>query len=259
MKKSLLAISLLLSFSAYSQNIQLDNLTKDDVKDVSVEFGGNFAHTAVAAPETDGLWGIELGVVGGKTKSPNFSDVIEASGGSGDDFNSLYHAGIMARAHLPFDLFAEVTMLPEQEFEDVKIKNQTFGIGWNIGGFFSLPVDVAVGFDYGRGEINFSQDIPVPGTDVNFKSKTTVYWVGVSKTFWLVTPYVKLGTSKIEGDLTADANIFDFSVSSNESVSTSGNFLAGGLNIQLTFIKLGFEASQIQDARRFTGKLSFDF
>lgn len=264
MKKSLLALSVLLSFSAYA-DIQLNNLSKDDVEDVTVEFGGNFAHTAVAAPETDGAWGVEVGVFGGKTKSPNFSDVIKASGGNGSDFESLYHAGVMGRVHLPFDLFAEITILPEQEISDVKIKNNTFSVGWNAGGFFGLPVDVAVGFDYGKGEVSFHQDAdatttpPTPATDVSFTSKTKVYWVGVSKTFAIVTPYVKVGTSNIDGELKADASIFGYTANTKETVSLSGTFLAGGVNLQLAFLKLGVEASQIQDARRFSGKLSFDF
>lgn len=265
MKKSLLALSLVLAApAAYSQSIQITDLTKDDVEDVSVEFGGNFAHTAVAAPETDGGWGIEVGVVGGKTKSPNFSDVVDASGGDGSDFTSVYHAGAMARVHLPFDIFAEATMLPEQDFDDVKIKSQSFSVGWNAGGFFNLPVDVAIGFDYGTGEVNFHQDadIPnnVPDTDVTLETKTNVYWVGVSKSFWLITPYAKVGQARIEGELSADADILGYKLgATNEKVTMSGTFLAAGLNFQLLFIKLGAEVSQIQDARRFSGKLSFDF
>lgn len=260
MKKFLVPLALAFSFSAFSQ-VQIDNLTKDDVKDVTKEFGGNFAHTVVAAPETDGAWGVEVGVVAGKTKSPNFSDVVDAAGGEGKDFKSVYHAGVAARVHLPLDIFAEVSMLPEQEFDDVKIKSTTFGVGWNVGGFLELPLDVAVGLDQGRGEVAFHQDADgsTPEADIKFKTTTTVYWVGVSKSFWIVTPYAKIGQSRIEGDLDATASIFTYSAKQSETVSTSGGFLAVGANFQLAFIKLGIEGSQIQDTRRFSGKLSFDF
>lgn len=260
MKKYLVPLALLFSFSAFSQ-VQIDNLTKDDVKDVTAEFGGNFAHTVVAAPETDGGWGVEVGIVAGKTKSPNFSDVVNQAGGEGDDFKSVYHAGVMGRVHFPFDLFAEVSVLPEQDFDDVKIKSTTFGVGWNVGGFFGLPLDVAIGLDQGRGEVNFHQDADgtTPEADVQFKTKTTIYWVGVSKSFWIVTPYAKIGQSRIEGDLDATASIFTYSAKQSESVSLSGGFYAIGANFQLGFLKLGVEGSQIQDTRRFSGKLSFDF
>lgn len=262
MKKYLIGFTLLLSLPAFSQ-VQIDNLTKDDVEDVSAEFGGNFAHTAVAAPETDGIWGIEVGLVAGKTKSPNFSDVVEDAGGDGGEFKSVYHAGVMGRAHFPGDIFAEVSFLPEQEFDDVKIKSQSFSLGWNAGAFFGLPLDLAVGIDRGNGEVNFHQDEDLtsgsPEADVKFETTTTVMWLGVSKTFWFVTPYAKIGTSKIEGELDATAQILTFGGGQKEEVELSGKFLAAGANVELGLIKLGIEASQIGDVRRASAKLSFDF
>lgn len=259
--KKYLALSLLLSFSALAADPVFDNLSKDDVEDVSKEFGGNFAHTAVAAPETDGLWGVEIGAVGGMTKSPNFSDVIDASGGDGKDFKNIYHAGIMARVHVPFDLFLEATYLPEQDFSDVKVKSSSFGVGWNFGRFIHLPLDIAVGFDYGKGNVKFHQDAvgTAPESDIKLDTKTTAYWIGVSKSFLFFTPYAKVGVSRIEGDLDATGQILGYTAATSESVSTSGSFLAVGANLQFFFIKLGIEGSQIQDARRLSGKLSFAF
>jgi hypothetical protein len=261
MKKLLFALPVVFSLSAFA-DVQLQNLSKDDVEDVSVELGGNFAHTTVAAPETDGGWGIEFGVMGGKTNSPKFSDVVDASGGDGSDFKTIYHAGAMARVHLPFDIFAEATYLPAQDISDVEIKNQTFAAGWNFGGFFNWPVDVALGFDYGTGKVKFHQDGSggAPTTDVQLETKTTVGWIGVSKSFWLITPYAKIGQSKITGDLKADGDILGYKIgATHEIVSLTGMYWAAGLNFQLAFLKLGAEFSQIQEAKRFSGKLSFDF
>lgn len=259
--KKLLALTLLLAFNAFAADPVFNALTKKDVENVSKEFGGNFAHTAVAAPETNGLWGIEVGVLGGQTQSPKFSDVVDASGGDGKDFKSIYHAAVMARAHFPFDLFAEVTYLPEQDISDVKIKSNSFGVGWNVGRFMGLPLDIALGADYAKGNVKFHQEAQgsAPESDIRLDTATTVYWVGVSKTFLFFTPYVKIGTSRIESDLKASANILDYASETNESVSLSGNFLALGANFQFFFIKLGVEGSQIQDTKRLSGKFSFDF
>lgn len=263
MKKYLCALTLCVSFSAFADQPQFKNLTKDDVEDVSKEFGANFSHTAVAAPETDGIWGLEVGVVGGRTKSPNFADVISDSGGKGSDFKNIYHAGLMARAHFPFDLYLEGTYLPEQEISDVKVKSSSVGLGWNLGGFLSLPLDLAVGLDYGIGNVKFHQDQDlansVPASDIKLKTKTTTMYVGVSKTFVFFTPYLKVGASRIKGDLDATGQILGYTASTSENVSTSGGYLALGANFQFFFVKLGLEGSQIQDARRFSGKLSFDF
>ncbi len=263
MKKSLAGLISVLSFSAIAAPPQFNNLTKNDVKNVSKEFGANFSHTTVAAPETDGLWGVEVGVVGGSTSTPKFSDVIKSSGGNGSDFKNLYHANVMARAHFPFDLFAELTFLPEQDISDVKIKSQSFGAGWNAGSFFGLPLDLAIGFDYGSGSVAFHQNQDIasstPAADIKLESKTTNTWVGVSKTFLFFTPYAKVGMSKIKSDLDATGSILSYQSSQKESVNLSGNYLAVGANLQFLFIKLGVEASQIQSVKRFSGKLSVDF
>lgn len=265
MKKFLVPLAAsLVSLSAFADP-QFSDITKKDVENVSKEMGTNFAHTAVAAPETDGAWGIEVGVVGGQTKTPKFADVVDASGGSGKDFKTVYHAAAVARVHLPFDVFAEVGYLPEQKISDVKIKNQSFGVGWNAGGFFNWPLDVAIGYDHSSADIKFHQEqdlttSPVtPQANIKLKTTTDVMWLGVSKSFVFVTPYAKIGKSSIDGDLKADANIFNVGGQTAQKVSMDGNYVALGVNFQLTIIKLGAEWTQIQGVQRLSGKLSFDF
>jgi hypothetical protein len=267
MKKSLGILAFLFSFSALANQPQFSNLSKSDVEDVSKEFGANFSHTSVAAPETDGAWGIEFGVSGGQTSSSKFSDVVEASGGKGSDFKNIYHVGVMGRVHLPGEIFLEATMLPEQKISSVKIKSSSFGIGWNFGRFIGLPLDLAVGLDRGNGDVSFHQDqdlttSPVtPAADIKLQTTTTNYWLGVSKSFWVFTPYAKVGMSKIIGDLDASTpGIFGYGAGKqNESVNLNGSYLALGANIQLLIVKLGMEASQIQQVKRLSAKLSFDF
>lgn len=265
MKKYLVPLAVSLCSFSVLADPQFSDITKKDVEEVSSEMGTNFAHTVVAAPETDGAWGVEVGVIGGQTQSPKFSDVVDASGGDGKDFKSVYHAAVGARVHVPFDIFAELSYLPEQEIGDVKVKNQTFGVGWNAGAFFGWPLDVAIGYDKSTANLKFHQDqdlttSPVtPEADIKLKTTTDVMWLGVSKSFVWVTPYAKIGTSKIEGDLDANANIFNVGGQTSESVSMNGNYLALGANFQLAIIKLGAEWTQLQGVQRLSGKLSFDF
>jgi hypothetical protein len=262
MKKILVPLALTLSLSAYADP-QFSDISKKDVEDVAKEMGTNFAHTVVAAPETDGAWGIEVGVIGGQTKSPKFSDVVEASGGDGKDFKNVYHGAAIARVHVPFDIFVEASYLPEQTISSVKVKNQTFGVGWNAGAFFGWGFDVAIGYDHSDSQIKFHQDqdlaTTTPEANIKLNTINNVLWVGVSKSFVFVTPYAKIGKASIEGDLDADAQIFNVSGKTSQKVSTDGNFLALGVNFQLTIVKLGAEFSQIQGVQRLTGKLSLDF
>ena len=258
MRKLLLPMALLLSFSAFAESPQFGNLTQNDVDDISREFSANFSHTGVSAPETDGLWGIEVGLFGGKSSSPDLSDVIKASGGDGSDFKNLYHGGIMGRAHFPLDIFAEVTLLPEREISDVTVKNSTFEVGWNAGGFFNLPLDLAIGLNFANSDISFKQTQPVV-SNIELKSKTRILWVGVSKTFLFFTPYAKLGKVSSDSDVTATAAIFDDTSIQKRDSQNDGGYLALGANVQFLFIKLGVEFSQIMDVKRSSAKLSFDF
>jgi len=263
MKKSLALLASIFAFSAIAEDPQFSNIEKKDVENVSKEFGTNFAHTAVAAPETEGLWGAEVGIVGGQTGSPKFKNVIEDSGGEGGDFDNIYHAGLMARAHFPLEFIIEASMLPEQEIAGVKIKSNSYSVGWNIGRFTKLPLDITIGYDYAKGEINFSQDQDIPsGTlaaDIDLETTTKVMWVGVSKNFLFVTPYLKIGTSTIDGDLNATASIFNQVGKTSESVSVNDGYLAAGVNLQLLIFRLGVEATQMQDTKRISGKLSLAF
>ena len=94
MKKALACLVAISSLTAFAAGPQLDNLSKADVDKVGNEFAANFAHTTVSAPETEGLWGIEVGIVGGVTGSPNLKKIINKSGGEGSDFKNIYHAGL---------------------------------------------------------------------------------------------------------------------------------------------------------------------
>lgn len=263
MKKSLALLASVLSFSVYAADPQFADISKKDVENVSKEFGTNFAHTAVAAPETDGLWSVEVGLVGGQTKSPDFKKVIESSGGDGGDFDNIMHASLVGRVTFPLEFFAEASILPEQEIGGVEIKSSSFSGGWNIGRFTKLPFDITLGYDHAKGEISFHQDadIPnlVPAADIDLDTTTKVMWVGVSKTFVFVTPYLKVGTAKVDGDLNATGNIFDQVGQTSESVSVDGSYLAAGVNVQLLVIRLGLEMTKMLDTERISGKFSFAF
>lgn len=258
----------LFSLPAFASEVALEDLSKDDLEKVSNEIAVNFSHTAVAAPSTDGLWGIEVGLIGGVTGSPKMKDLVDEAGEDGSDFKRLPHAGLMARAHFPLELFAELTFIPTVESSELEISNRTFAVGWNFGSFFSWPLDVAVGVQTSNSKLEFEQvvnnastgNVPVD-TTVKFDSRTTTAWIGVSKTFVLVTPYLKVGAFKSETDVdvSGNADIFDYTSSQSESVSSSGGFGALGVNVNLLIVRLGLEASRAAEVGRVSGKLSLSF
>ncbi len=255
--------------SLHATNIELDSLTKKELEDVGNEFAVNFSHTAVAAPETDDSWGVEVGLVAGQTGTPKLKKTINESGGDGSDFENLYTAGLMARVHIPFDFFFEASLLPEREISDVSIANRTFALGWNLGAFLGLPLDLTLGANISKSDVSFNQLVSNGSTDVDSKidinASSNVLWVGASKTFLFFTPYVKIGTAKTEADVKVNASnggtIFSSAFSSNqkESVSSSGGYMALGANLQFTILRFGVEASQTIDVKRVAGKFSIAF
>jgi hypothetical protein len=102
MKKILVLILVLGTTGALAQTPNIDNISRSDLEKIGNEFAVNFSHTAVAAPETNGLWGIEVGLIAGQTGSPGLKNVVDNNNGNGDNFSNIYHAGLMARAHFPF-------------------------------------------------------------------------------------------------------------------------------------------------------------
>lgn len=258
----------LFALPAFAEGPALDDLSKDDLEKVSNEIAVNFSHTAVAAPTTDGIWGIEVGLIGGTTASPKMKDLVEDAGEDGSDFKRLPHAGLMARAHFPLEIFAELTFIPSVDTSDLEISNRTFALGWNFGSFFSWPLDVAIGAQMSNSKLEFDQvlnNASTGNTDVDttvsFDSKTTTLWLGVSKTFAIVTPYAKFGVFKSESDVevSGTGDIFDFSSSQKESVSSSGGFGALGVNVNLLIVRLGLEASRAAEVGRVSAKLSLAF
>jgi hypothetical protein len=255
--KLITVISFFISTYVFA-DAQLRDISKKDVENISKEFGVNFSHTTVAAPETNGLWGFEVGIVAGQTNAPKFSDVIENSGGDSENLDKFFNAGLMARIHIPFELFFEATILPETEVTDITFKSNSYAVGWNFGRSMRFPFDLVLGYNRGTGELDFTQEAQDldPKVDINFKTKTQIYWVGLSKTFLFITPYLKLGSSRIDGELDASADIFGYQAGTSESTKTTGGYFAAGLNVQLLLLRLGIETSQTQDVKRISGKLS---
>jgi len=259
-KKLFIFISLFYSLSIFAEDIQLRDLSKKDAEDVTKEFSATFVHTAVAAPETDEGWGLEVGLVAGVSNSPKLSQFVDDSGGKGDDFKYIPNAGLMGRIHIPMNLFFELTLLPEQETKELTFSSSSFAVGWNFGKSLSLPFDLAVGYERGNGDLEFHQKAEGtnPAMDVKFSARTTSYWVGFSKTLWFITPYLKVGASKLERDIEGEASIFIYSTETDESFNTSGSFMAGGVNLEFGLLKFGAEVSNVQGVSRYAGKLSFD-
>lgn len=267
-----LVIALLLTFAtaAFAVDPNLNQVSKGDLIRIGNEIAVNFAHTAVAAPETEGDWGIEVGVVGGYARSPHLSDTIDDNGGDGSQFTKIPHGGVMARAHFVYDLFVEATYFPKRTFSDLEVGSKSAGIGWNAGRHFGLPLDLAIGVQGSASDLNFSQVINNSSTgntdvnsDIKFHGISRSVYVAVSKNFLFVTPYAKVGTMHTNSDVKIDASgggtIFTFSDSQKQMVTTNGSYFALGANLQFFFMRIGLEVSRANQVSAGTAKLAVAF
>jgi hypothetical protein len=261
--KLMLALALLCT-SALAEPPTLQNLTKSEVEDVSKEFAANFSHTTVSAPTTEGIWGLEAGILAGRIASPALKEVVDSAGGEGSDFSYTYHAGVFARAHFPLDLFAELTYLPAMTIEEVDVENKSIGFGWNAGGFFGLPLDLAIGAAFSNAEVSYTQGATpsFPGeSQIKVTPKSQMYFVGMSKQFLFFTPYAKAGVARSTTDVSVNTNfpLFSFTNDQSETLTSTGFYGVIGANVQLLFLRLGIEAARILDVQTLTGKLSLSF
>ncbi len=260
--KQLLLLSLCLIFPlSLWASPTLQDLSKSDVDKVAKEFSANFVHTTLTPTGTLGLiFGVEAGLMGGITKTPEI-DKISKSIDDSTDANSIPHAGIILGASIPFGLAAEMSMIPKIEADDSSLKNTSFAVKWNFGQFFSWPIDVAFRFHLGKSEFSYKDEVSGISTEVSYESSSTGFHFMVGKKILMFEPYAGLGWVKTDTDitLTNGVSIFDFTTSSSYNSENSGAHFLVGANLNLFIFKLGAEYSNVMGVSRTSGKLSLYF
>lgn len=266
MKKISLSALTFLSLNALAAPPTLDNLSKGKAIDVADEFAVNFSHTAASSLETKGDWGTEAGLVGGVSGSPTLRKAMDDADEYGEDYKKLFHGGLVLRGHGPWDIFAEASFLPSQTVNEMDVDNKTFALGWNAGAYFNLDYDLSLGANFSSSELSFDQDVVGGNDDLNatvkINSSTKVFWVGAGRTYGKYNPYFKLGSASTDSDIEVDSTsgtIFNYTSAKKESVSSSGEFLVLGGNMDVSFLRLGLEVSQTIGVRRLSGKLTYAF
>ena len=266
MKKLSIGALALLSLNTLAAPPTLDQLSKGEVIDVADEFAVNFSHSTASSLQTKGDWGAEVGLVAGVSGSPSLQKAMNDADEYGDDYKKLFHGGLLLRGHYKWDIFAEVSILPSQDVNQMEVNNKTFALGWNAGSYFNLGYDLSVGANFSNSEVSFDQDVVGGVDDVNadvtVDSSTKIFWVGAGRTYGNWNPYVKLGSATTDSDVeasTASGSIFNYTNARKESVSSSGEFLVLGTTLDVNYIRFGLEASQTVGVRRLTGKISYAF
>ncbi|MGZ3692919.1 MAG: DUF6588 family protein [Bdellovibrionota bacterium] len=261
--------------AASAATFTLQNLTAGDYDKIVKEFSSDFSYSTVTpASSLGGLGGFELGVIGGKTKSPELYNLVKTADASTSFKGDLYHGGVVGRVGLPFSLTAEVLVFPKKKFKEVSFQEAGGAVMWTpTDDLLSwLPVNISTKFHVLKTKVAYSQNVtvtaPVAGTGVaNIAFDDTLWGLQalVSKKFFFLEPYAGLGFIRAKGDLKVDASgtttFFSGNfASNNEAVSkpSSVQFLAG-LDARFLLLSVGAEYQKAFGTHSITGRLSFRF
>jgi len=251
----------------------LNNITGADYEKIVKELSANFAYSSLTpASSLGGLWGFELGVVGGVTKTPEILALVRRTSASYKE-DKFPHAAALLRVGAPLGLTGELMILPSITVSDLKLSQYSGAAMWTITDVFfeDLPVTLAVKGYYSKTKLEYTQCLNNSSTgNQNVDAKITFddTMLGgqflVSRKFLVFEPYVGVGFVKADGDLavtaaTAPGATIFLSGGNSASANPSSAQLLAGLDIRLLFISLGAEYSRSFGTSSMAGRFSFRF
>lgn len=259
---STLLVSALLSFSAFAEGPSFQNLSDEDFKNVVKDMSANFTHTSVsgAAPLGD-IWGFEIGLVGGITKTPELNKFAKEVDPS-KSLDQIPHAEILGVVTVPFAITGEIGIVPKIGSDEFKFSAFHLAAKWTPSElFFELPVDIGIKAQYSKINADFSDTISTVPTTFKYEESVLGFMALVSKNFAVVEPYAGIGHLQADGDMTVNTSASGVFTGGRTSASAkpSSMMYMVGVEAKLLVVKLGVEYMNAFDTNRFTGKLSFYF
>jgi len=250
------------SFPTLSQD-NLDAIEKDIAANTTL-------HDALPASSLGSIFGFELGLVGGLTKSADINALVQQVSPS-TDAGYLPHAGLVGAVTVPGGLTVEAMYLPKQSFSEVSYQQYAFGLKWTMSdGIMVLPLNLAVRGFYGKSQLDFNQTVtdpntsqPVAVTGTNAMSVTGIQLLASPKWIPILEPYAGIGYLRGNGEMSVSGattgTMFSFTSSQSASSSPTSTQLLIGLDVRLLLIGLGAEWSRAFGTDTYTAKLSVKF
>ncbi len=260
---TVLLATLALSSPVQAQNLEFDDISKSDLEKIMDEVSSNFHHTSVSGAGTLGsIFGFELGVIGGITKTPEINKLVKEQDPN-EDVEQVPHGTLLGVLTVPLGITAEVGIVPEVGSGDFKFSRQSLGVKWTITEVLltDLPVSLAIKGHYTKADLEFEQ--PVNGQDTKVKVEDTVtgFLFLVSKNFAIVEPYAGVGYLMSDGeiDVSGSSTIFNFTAATQASAKNSSMQFLAGAELKLLVFKVGAEYSRQFDTDRYSLKLAVYF
>ena len=248
--------------NAQAATTQFTNLSDADFENLSKEMGASVMHHSVlgAAP-LGSVFGFELGILAGRSSSPDIDKIVKNSGGSG--LSDLYHAGVIGAVSIPFGITGEVLYTPKLSSNDAEYSATSAALKISSKDIIPIiPFNLALRAFSSSATLSFSQTISSVTTTVEDKINATGIQLLASPNLPVIEPYVGIGTVTAKNDLSySGTSIFNSSLTSSTSASkspTSTQFLLG-VNANILFFHLGAEYFSAFGTSGYTAKLAFGF
>lgn len=268
--KTLVVLLSFLSLSAIADDFKLSNITTGELDDITKELSANFIHRSVSPAGTLGdIWGVEVGVLGGLTDTPDLEKLVKRADPS-LDIGQIPHAAILARVSVPYSITFEANYLPEIDASNAKLSSWSAAVMWTASDFMEesiLPFEFDLAFKahYSKAEFSYVQNFSTEGVDGEITFDDSIWGLmGLfSSKVLFMEPYVGLGylSADAETAVSATVNVSFFSDSAltkQNSDPTSFHGLAG-IEFSAFFMNLGLEAGYAFGTTSYTAKLSFAF
>lgn len=238
------------------------NLSQGDFDTIIEDLGGLQTHTSVSPASGLGkIFGFELGLIAGAAQVPGIEKLVNEADPAADAA-VLPHAGLLGAISLPVGFKFELAMIPEKDFDEVKLKYTATAVQWTMtDSVLPLPLDLALKLHHTKATLGFIQDIS--GTPANVEIENTINGLQLlaSKKIGFFEPYAGLGKVKVNGKVAVSGSneFFDFTDDQFAKSDVSGSQYFIGFNLNLLFFKFGLETGKVFDARKASAKLSFYF
>jgi len=269
-KRSLLALLFtMLIPSIASAGITLTNISQSDYGNIVKDFSADAMFTTVSPASSLGkLWGGEIGVLAGITKTPRIQTIVRSADSTAKNVDKFPHGDIMAALTIPWGFTLEGVAFPRIKISTVNYESYGGAAKWTFSDLISedFPIPMAFRAFYTQSRIAYTQPASTgSAVSLNVDFKDSIYGGQFLASYKLLfaEPYMGIGWTKAVGDITVagSTTIFATSFTSSQTASDTENAFHyfAGFNLQFGFFVMGAEYERAYATNSVTGKLSARF
>lgn len=251
--------------SALAGGYALPTLAQSDLDGMERDLAANTnLHDALPPSSMGRIFGFEVGIIGGVTKSPSLNSLVQQV--STTDASSIPHAGLVGALTIPFGLTFEALYLPTQTFGGLTYQQYAGAAKWTFTDGSVFPVNLAARGYMAASTLSFTETVPSTTTTATISNSTTVQGIQLlasPKLIPILEPYVGIGFANATGTLSSSSaapiSLFSFTSAQSASSNLTSTEILAGLDVHLLLLGFGAEWSHAFNTDSYTGKLSVKF